>query len=127
MIKYHNGEKEILGNNQNNSKNANLSADLLTYTDYDMVYYKGKKIYGEELEKLLATNCMEAYDQYISGHHKRNVAITLRAFSFAFLGVSIPFYLMDDDICYLIGSGFDIVGTSMLITSFPLGSVGKIR
>lgn len=43
MIKYHNGEKEILGNNQNNSKNANLSADLLTYTDYDMVYYKGKK------------------------------------------------------------------------------------
>lgn len=68
---------------------------------------------------------MEAYDQYISGHHKRNAAITLRAFSFAFLGVSIPFYLMDDDICYLIGSGFDIVGTSMLITSFPLGSVGK--
>lgn len=134
MIKYQNGEKDIFEHNMNNNRNntnineankANLSNNLITYADYDKVFYKGKRISNDELEHLLKTNCMAAYEQYASGKHKRNAAITLRSIAFVFLAASLPLYLSDDYDLMIIASGLDITGTAMMITSFPLGGVGK--
>lgn len=119
-IRYMNGEEESYSLPQETSSDQK---ELLKYHKYNKVYLKDKLLTSQEIENILKTNCPTAYDNYMSGMKKREVASNLRVAGIGALAVSIVLYLNDD--LYFLGYTFDVVGTGLFIASLPVGSVGK--
>lgn len=98
MIKYKNGEKEIITKTLINDKKLSISAG----------YYEGNnKISKREFKKILSTN-QKAYNEYKSGSLVKILGLVIAVPSSAYLGWSIGQGDAESEV--LIGSGLGLVG-----------------
>ncbi|HIP34089.1 MAG TPA: hypothetical protein EYG89_05135 [Bacteroidia bacterium] len=98
MIRYENGEKEIISKTTNDNTDLSISAG----------YYQGNnKISKREFKKILSTN-QKAYNEYKSGNLVKVLGLVIAVPSSAFLGWSIGQGDVESEI--LIGGGLGLVG-----------------
>lgn len=121
MIKYQNGEKEIIENKQNDVNKdtevvAESNADLSIQQIGNKLYYQGREINGEEdvLEIFKENNCNDAYNTYKDALGQYNAGKTC-------YWIGYPLFFVGG---ILTGVGFGAEEYTLLAIGAPMAAAG---